>query len=336
MESLENIACQPWSAWALDHLQVGLLVLDGQNRVVFANQWFLRHARMAPEQILQAKLTDVFPQLARSHFTLFLDHALASGFPALLSQTLHPAPFPLYQPSSQRSQDKLLRQSIRIIPMGYQTVSASDQRYTLIQISDVTNSVLRERLLKAQASKLQDMANLDTLTGLGNRRLLDDKLALELRAASRLGTPVAAVMFDIDYFKQFNDLYGHLVGDECLRQVSAVLRDICQRPHDVVARFGGEEMVAILPETDQAGALQLANEVLQCVHGLGIVHAGSAVAGVLTLSAGVAVSEPGRVLSPEALLDAADHALYRAKDAGRNQVCGTALPVAVAELQNAL
>jgi len=326
IQTMDNLVCPPWTGWALDHMQLGLLVLDGQSQVVFANQWFLRHARLSPEQILNKSLVEVFPQLARSQFTLFLDHALGSGFPALLSQTLHPAPFPLYQPSSQRSQDKMLRQSIRIIPMGYQVASESDQRYTLIQISDVTNSVMRERLLKAQASKLQDMANLDTLTGLGNRRLLNDKLTLELRAASRLGTSVAAVMFDIDYFKQFNDLYGHLVGDECLRQVAAVLRDVCRRPHDVVVRFGGEELVAILPETDHAGAMQLARDVLQRVRDLAMVHAGSTIAPVLTLSAGVAVSEPGRILSPEALLDAADHALYRAKDAGRNQVCAALLP----------
>ncbi|MDR3369646.1 diguanylate cyclase domain-containing protein [Rhodoferax sp.] len=323
MQSLENSALQPWAAWALDYLEVGLLVLDGQNRVVFANQWFLRHARLSSTQVLHKSLPEVFPQLETSHFTLFLEHALASGFPALLSQTLHPAPFPLYMPASQRSQDKQLRQSIRIIPMGYQAASAAEQRYTLIQISDVTNSVLRERLLKAQASKLQDMANLDSLTGLGNRRLLDDKLLVELRAASRLGTSVAAIMFDLDYFKQFNDLYGHLSGDECLRKVATILRDICKRPHDLVARFGGEEMVAILPETDRAGALQLAGEVLRRVRKLGIAHAGSAVADVLTLSAGVAVSEPGHLLTPEALLDQADHALYSAKNAGRNQVCGT-------------
>jgi diguanylate cyclase (GGDEF)-like protein len=323
MQSLENPALQPWAAWALDYLEVGLLVLDGQNQVVFANQWFLRHARMSSKQILQKSLSDVFPQLDRSHFTLFLEHALASGFPALLSQTLHPAPFPLYMPASQRSQDKLLRQSIRIIPMGYLAASLAEQRYTLIQISDVTNSVLRERLLKAQASKLQDIANLDSLTGLGNRRLLNDKLVMELRAAGRVGTCVAAIMFDIDYFKQFNDLYGHLSGDECLRKVAIMLRDICKRPNDLVARFGGEEMVAILPETDLAGALQLARTVLRRVRELGIVHAGSAVADVVTLSAGVAVSEPGHLLTPEGLLDLADHALYRAKNAGRNQVCGT-------------
>lgn len=328
MNSPELAARPPWSDWALDNLQLGLIVLDGQSRVVFANKWFLRHASMAFDQLALKKLDDVFPQLVRSHFMLFLANALASGFPALLSQTLHPAPFPLYLPSAQRSQDKLLRQSIRIIPMGFQATSSADQRYTMIQISDVTNSVLRERLLKAQANKLQDMANLDTLTSLGNRRLLDDKLALELRAAARLGTSVAAVMFDIDYFKQFNDLYGHLKGDDVLRSVGTVLREVCRRPRDVAARFGGEELVAILPETDHAGAMQLANEVLRRVRDLQIAHAGSGCAQVLTLSAGVAVSAPHQVLTAETLLNLADIALYRAKDAGRNQACGTASVVA--------
>ena len=312
----------PWSGWVIEHLQLGLVVLDANDLVVFANRWFYRHAGLEPGGLLQKKLADVFPQLERSHFNLFLQQAQASGFPALLSQTLHPAPFPLFAHSPQRSQDKLLRQSIRIIPMGFQSADATGQCYTLIQITDVTHSVLRERLLKAQASKLQDMAHLDALTGLGNRRLLDDKLAAELRSTSRVGSTLAAVMFDIDYFKQFNDLYGHLAGDACLRQVANVLREMCRRPHDVVARFGGEEMIAILPETECAGALQLAGAVLQRVRELGIAHAGSATAPVLTVSAGVAVSTRAKPLTVEALLDQADQALYRAKDAGRNQVRG--------------
>jgi diguanylate cyclase (GGDEF)-like protein len=313
--------CPCWSGWALDHLQLGLLVLNAQRQVVFANEWFLRHAAITAEDIVQKTLIEVFPQFERSHFIMFLTQALTSGFPALLSQSLHPAPFPLYLPSAQRSQDKLLRQSIRIIPMGFGIASTMDQRYTMIQITDVTHSVLRERLLKAQASKLQGIANLDVLTGLGNRRELDEKLAQELRLATRENSTLALVMFDIDYFKQFNDLYGHLAGDECLRRVADTLREVCRRPQDVVARFGGEEIVVILPKTDRAGAMQVANEALQQVRHLPIPHAGSMVSDVLTLSAGVAVSDPAHALTPKALLELADRALYAAKASGRNRVC---------------
>jgi len=320
---MQSTPCPIWSGWALDHLQVGLIMLDAQNRVVFANRWFLQYAGLESGDILNKTLLQVFPQLESSHFIMFLAQSISSGFPALLSQSLHPAPFPLYLPAAQRGQDKLLRQSIRIIPMGFGATAYMGQRYTMIQISDVTHSVLRERLLKAQASKLQGLANLDVLTGLGNRRMLNEKLAHEFRATVKAGTDLAVLMFDIDYFKQFNDIYGHLVGDTCLRQVADSLRDVCRRPNDVVARFGGEELVAILPETDHVGAMQVAQKVLQKVQLLQIPHSGSCVARVLSLSAGVATFSSLRSpLTPDALLGLADRALYEAKGSGRNRVCG--------------
>ncbi len=310
----------PWSGWLQENLQIGLIILDQQARVVFVNRWFLRHAQISEQDILQRKLPDVFTQLEDEHFNLFLTQAMNSGFPALLSQTLHPAPFPLYQPGVQRGQDKLLRQSIRIIPMSAEAAQSAGQRYTMIQITDVTHTVLRERLLKAQANKLQSLVNIDVLTGLGNRRMLDEHLAHALSSAVRTRIPVALVMFDIDYFKQYNDTYGHLHGDACLRRVADVLRQVCRRPHDAVARFGGEEMVAILPETDLDGALAVAHEVLQQISLMQLPHSSSQCAPVVTLSAGVAVSMPPAHMAAKNLIDQADQALYSAKNLGRNRV----------------
>lgn len=314
--------CPPWSAWVLERLQMGLLVLDAQGCVVFANHWLLTHAGMNADAVLGKDLTEVFPQLKDSAFARSLAQVIQSGFPTLMSQTLHPAPFPLYLPWPQRGQDKLLRQSIRIIPAGGLTATAMDQRYTFIQISDVTQSVMRERLLKAQAVRLKSMAQVDVLTGLGNRRRLDEVLPAALRTSGKTAQPLSVIMFDIDYFKQFNDIYGHLEGDECLRQVAQVLREVFRRPQDVVARFGGEELIAVLPETEQRAALALAEQVLQQVRALGRVHSGSKVATVVTLSAGVAVYEPAFGQTPDGLVLAADQALYLAKSSGRNQVCG--------------
>jgi len=313
--------CAPWSNWLQENLQLGLIILDDQTRVVFVNRWFLRHAQISEQQILQHKLSDVFAQLEKEHFNLFLTQAMNSGFPALLSQTLHPAPFPLYQPGVQRGQDKLLRQSIRIIPMSAEAAQSAGQRFTMIQITDVTHTVLRERLLKAQANKLQGLVNMDVLTGLGNRRMLDEHLAHALSSAVRTRIPVALVMFDIDFFKQYNDTYGHLHGDACLRRVADVLRQVCRRPHDAVARFGGEEMVAILPETDLDGALAVGNEVLQQVRAMQLPHSNSQCAPFVTLSAGVSVSTPPAHLAAKNLIDQADQALYAAKNAGRYRVC---------------
>lgn len=314
--------CQPWSAWVLDHLQLGLLVLDEQGCVVFANRWLLTHAGLQADTVVGKHLLEVFPQFSDGPFARALAQAVHSGFPTLLSQTLHPSPFPLFLPSSQRGQDKTLRQSIRIIPASAQSAGVMNQRYTLIQINDVTQSVMRERLLKAQAERLKSMAQVDMLTGLGNRRRLDEALPAALRATGKGAQAMSLIMFDVDYFKQFNDLYGHLAGDDCLRQVAQVLRDVFRRPQDVVARFGGEELVAVLPETDGHAAQALAQQVLQRVRALAMTHRGGTPAGVVTLSAGVAVCGSAQGLSPDELLLAADQALYLAKSSGRNQVCG--------------
>lgn len=321
-QAVDPCDCPPWSAWVLEHLELGLLVLDMQANVVFANRWLLTHAGLTADDVVGKRLLEIFPELSDGPFTTALAHAVRSGFPTLLSQTLHPTPFPLYLPSSQRGQDRLLRQSIRIIPVGVQAAVTMDQRYTFIQINDVTQSVMRERLLKAQAVRLKSMAQVDVLTGLGNRRRLDEVLPAALRASGKTAQALSVIMFDIDYFKQFNDLYGHLAGDDCLRQVAQVLRDVFRRPQDVVARFGGEELVAVLPATDGHAAQTLAQQVLQRVRALAMTHRGGTLAGVVTLSAGVAVCGSAQGLSPDELLLAADQALYLAKSSGRNQVCG--------------
>jgi GGDEF domain-containing protein len=243
-----------WLDWVLYNTQSGLVLLDADMRIVFANKWFLLRARMSAEQVNGGALMDVFPVLKGSHFDRALVKAMRSGFPALMSQTLHPSPFPLYAPVGTRANENLLRQSIHIVPMGPGDAAIAGQRYTLIQISDVSPTVARERLLKAHADRMNDLVHIDALTGLGNRRFFDESMAAEVRAASRSGNHLGLVMMDIDRFKQFNDLYGHPAGDRCLQAVADVLKAVCRRPRDLVARYGGEELSVILPDTDMAGA----------------------------------------------------------------------------------
>jgi diguanylate cyclase (GGDEF)-like protein len=309
-----------WLDWVLSNTQTGLILLDAQARVVFANKWFLSRAGLSSDQALDHTLAHLFPVLQGSHFERALAKAMKSGFPCVLSQTLHPAPFPLYAHAGQRSEGKSLRQSIQIIPMGPSDSQRAGQRYTLVQISDVTPNVLREGLLKAQADKLNDMAFHDGLTGIGNRRAFNEDLASELRAASRSAAPMALVILDIDHFKQYNDNYGHPAGDACLIQVAEVLRTVCKRPRDRVARFGGEEMVAILPDTDAQGAILVASAILEGVRALQIPHHHSATAQVLTASAGIAVVTAEQPETGISLLQKADAALYAAKRQGRDHV----------------
>ena len=211
-------------------------------------------------------------------------------------------------------------QSVRLLAMGPQEVARAGQRYVLIQVADVTPTVLRERILKAQVDKAHSMANMDALTGLGNRRLINELLPQELLQAQRTQRSLALLMFDIDQFKQYNDCYGHPAGDECLRQVAACLRGVCKRPRDSVARYGGEELMAILPDTDMQGATNVAEHVLQSVREARIAHARSGVAPWVTLSAGLTVTEVPRMVDAATLLGQADSALYAAKSAGRDRI----------------
>lgn len=194
----------------------------------------------------------------------------------------------------------------------------------------INPTVVRARVrthltLKQQSDQLRRLAFIDGLTGLHNRRALDERLHTELRHAARTGQPLALAMIDVDFFKAYNDHYGHQAGDDALRAVAQALRHGMLRPVDLAARYGGEEFVCLLPETEASGARAVAERLRAAVQALALPHARSSVAEVLTVSIGVA-AWPGGVgrppLAPATLLQAADAALYDAKHGGRNRVCG--------------
>jgi diguanylate cyclase (GGDEF)-like protein len=167
---------------------------------------------------------------------------------------------------------------------------------------------------------LEQLTLQDNLTGLCNRRLFDTALVDEFQRARRAGTPLALLMIDVDYFKRYNDLYGHPAGDECLRQLGETLAESGCRPGDVAVRYGGEELAVLLPDTDEDGAFAMGERFRHAVLARAITHAGNPQA-VVTVSVGSAPCHPGQEgSSREALVDAADKALYAAKGAGRNQV----------------
>jgi diguanylate cyclase (GGDEF)-like protein/PAS domain S-box-containing protein len=172
--------------------------------------------------------------------------------------------------------------------------------------------------------KLAAMAMTDGLTELANRRAFDEALTREWKATFRTGSPTSLLLLDLDHFKAFNDQYGHQVGDDCLRSVAAAVGSTVRRPRDFVARYGGEELAVILPETDSAGAIYIAEQVRQAVERLMVPHSGNREGNsYVTVSIGVTTAVPsvgGTVKMPEGLLLTADSALYKAKHHGRNRV----------------
>ena len=178
--------------------------------------------------------------------------------------------------------------------------------------------------LKAQSDLLRQWAYIDGLTGVFNRRHFDEHLKAEWGRALRAQTTLSVVLLDVDFFKRYNDRYGHQAGDECLRRVAATLKAGLHRPCDIVARYGGEEFVFLLPDTGLSGALTLAERLRQRVFDESIPHADSSVAAVVTVSLGVCGTAQGPPGTKEALLREADAQLYQAKSGGRNRTCGAA------------
>lgn len=166
---------------------------------------------------------------------------------------------------------------------------------------------------------LELVAREDALTKVANRRRFDEYAAAQVAIAHRSGRPLSVVLFDVDLFKTYNDVYGHQAGDECLKQVAAVMRSCCQRPADMAARYGGEEFVLILPDTMLSGAIWIAERVRAAVAQLALPPGdGSMARQRLSISGGVASLRPN--MTPSELLKVADDALYRAKAHGRNKV----------------
>jgi len=175
--------------------------------------------------------------------------------------------------------------------------------------------------LKLANLRLEALSMTDSLTGLANRRCFDDMIAAEWQRAIRPQTSIGVAMIDIDHFKRYNDRYGHLGGDECLRRVARVLRDSVRGGNDLVARYGGEEFIIVLPGADLAAVLPVAERARAAVEALKEPHEKSAY-GVVTISVGIAAMVPTKQIDAGALVQRADAALYRAKKNGRNRIAG--------------
>jgi len=192
----------------------------------------------------------------------------------------------------------------------------------LFSLGESFNSMIGQ--IQGDIDELERHSQIDGLTGLSNRRYFEERLQEEWSRATRLERPVSVLFIDIDHFKRYNDHYGHLQGDDCLRRVSEAIRQAVKRDIDVAARYGGEEFVILLPDTELEGARQVADELLQAIRALHIEHLGSNVKPFVTLSIGIASRIARFPDRPEALLQQADTALYQAKQEGRNRLSAAA------------
>ena len=201
---------------------------------------------------------------------------------------------------------------IRYHSRSYLTLLQRDEAYRALRVS-------QQQLLDSNLM-LQRLMNSDGLTGLSNRRHFDEYLELEWRRAMREQQQLSLLMIDVDYFKAYNDTFGHLAGDEALRRVAEAIRGSCSRPSDLPARYGGEEFALVLPNTSPGGARLVAEKLRQSVLGLAIEHMAPSAGSHLTVSVGLATQVPTIGSHCRQLISAADKGLYQAKNGGRNQV----------------
>lgn len=185
---------------------------------------------------------------------------------------------------------------------------------------DITERKKTEEKLLALQKELEALSFKDGLTHIANRRQFDASLQLEWESARSSGTSLSVLLFDIDFFKQYNDLYGHVQGDSCLVDIARTLALALDSPRDLVARFGGEEFIVLLPQTDTSVALKVAERCQRLIRKQAIVHAASPHDQRLTVSIGVGTVTPGEHLKPASFIEAVDRQLYAAKKNGRNRI----------------
>lgn len=301
----------------LDCINIGLIVVDADENILLWNAWLEKHSGISAEKAINQKIEDAFAEAPSPAFMSALRNNITYGLPCVLSNALHRSPLALFNFDDNFNQQIAIHQSITITSL----VTNDGSRCCLIQISDSSTSIRREKMLRSHSEVLKKDATTDSLTGLFNRRFFDEHYKISLGQAIRQKHPLSIFMVDIDYFKQYNDYYGHLAGDRILIQVAAVLKSQISRSSDMLARYGGEEFVMVLPNMTEDNAMHFADKLVTAVSQLSLPHLKSKIVKHITISAGVSTYDPNQHREVSALIDAADTALYKAKQQGRNQAC---------------
>jgi diguanylate cyclase (GGDEF)-like protein len=315
---MNSISTDNTFAWEeiWDAVKLGLILIDGEGKVLLWNDWVAKHSGIPAEFALSHSLESLFPDGLSAPFKTAIRNALSHKLPIILSNALHRSPLPIYPLPITQHEQKRMQQSITITPISVN----GKEHLGLIQIADASISVKRERVLQSHSERLSMEATTDGLTGAYNRRFFDERFAAEFGRAQRQNIPLSLIMLDVDYFKLYNDHYGHPAGDKVLISIVKALKSQLNRPTDVVVRYGGEEFSVILPDSEMDGGRIIAEKLRAAVSDLKLPHSQSKTADHVTISIGVAAYQSGSTGDATRLLKTADAALYDAKHSGRNCV----------------
>ncbi|WP_207682334.1 GGDEF domain-containing protein [Desulfonema magnum] len=287
-------------------INIGIIIIDKELKVYKWNRWMEIHSKIPAEKITGFPLFSFFPDLNNPRFLRNFKSVLTFGNFAFFSQKLHQYLFPFQAANSLGSNFKYMRQSCTMGPLRDDN---NVIRYAYIMVQDVTD-------IAAYEQKLLEMSIRDGLTGVYNRRYFETRLEEEFERHKRYTRPFSIIMQDIDHFKKVNDTYGHPCGDYILKAFASMIVSSIRKV-DIFARYGGEEFCCLLPETRLDSAMKLAEFLRKKIERNIFIFNNTEIR--ITISQGIAElkTEMG---AAEALLREADHALYEAKESGRNKV----------------
>ncbi|WP_052712101.1 diguanylate cyclase [Domibacillus indicus] len=289
----------------LETTQQGIMITDAKGKIVFVNGGFTSITGYSPEEALQQN-----PRMLKS----------GKHDPAFYRKMWKDLKHTGQWKGEIWNKGKDGHAYAELINISEVTDKFGNTMNYVGVFTDITELKEAERKMQEANERLQAISSLDGLTGIANRRTFDGLLEKEWNRALRYQQPLSLIMLDIDYFKKFNDTYGHLEGDDCLKKVAAALAGSVPRPADAAARYGGEEFAVILPDTNEKQAHLIAETMRKAIVSLQIPHIQSAVSSSVTVSVGAATMLPEQAVEPDQLIRCADRALYNAKENGRNQV----------------
>jgi diguanylate cyclase (GGDEF)-like protein len=312
-----------------NQLNIGLIIINTEGRILLWNDWMEKHSGTSKKVALGKPLSSVFQSDPSTSFINAVNNCIKYGLPSVLSSALHRSPLALFANEHDEKNRLNIQQSISLSCIE----NEAKERLCLIQVFDASAAFKREKILRTQSETLKKDATTDSLTGLYNRRFFDEHYKMALGQAIRQKLPLSVFIIDIDYFKDYNDNYGHPTGDKALIQVAQILRQQLSRSSDMLARYGGEEFVLVLPNMPDEHSIKFANRLINAVMEAQIIHDYSQCAPHLTISIGVSTYDPNLHREASILVDAADSALYKAKSEGRNRVCAIPLETLLAHRQ---
>ena len=313
------------SSWPtiFDAVGFGLVLVDAQANVLLWNGWLARHSGVSAEAALGQPLVEVLGTGLAPSFATALNNALRYRLPVVLSNVLHRCPLPLYPQLPAEAGAERMPHAITLTPL----VVGRWGPCCLIQITDSSRAISREKVLQKNSDRLSQEVMTDSLTRAFSRGFFEQFYRQEFARASRQKSKLSLIMLDVDYFKSYNDAYGHPAGDKVLMAVVQAINGGLLRATDKLFRYGGEEFVVVLPDCTQDKAMAIAEQLRQAVLALQLPHRSSETSAQLTVSLGVSTLVVDQTCSAEKLLEASDLALYAAKKNGRNcvQYCSPAL-----------